>query len=441
MRVAIIGAGLTGLALAERLSDLGCRVAVYEASPQLGGLTTHHDYGSFVWDRFYHVILPSDRFLIGFLKRIGLGERLRWRQTRTGFYVDGRYHSMDDNVDFLKFPPLSLVSKMRLAFTILYCSRIDDWERLEQITVEDWLIKHCGRKTYEKLWKPLLLAKLGEEYRRVSAVFIWSYVKRMFSARDASASKEQLGYVSGSYKAVFDRLVELIERRGGRISPRTQVSRIDADGEGLRVSSDVGEETYDRVVFTGPTNVLRQVADPGLVEVGERGDVEYLGVVCGVLVTSKPVTPYYILNIADDECPFTGVIGMSTLVDTSETAGRHITYLPKYVLSTDPLLDESDDVLRESFMRGMERLFPDFRRADVEQLAINRARKVQPLQVLNFSKRVPTVETRHPAFFVLNTAQFVNNTLNNNEVIRRVEEFMERYGDRFASESRQAAYG
>jgi hypothetical protein len=35
------------------------------------------------------------------------------------------------------------------------------------------------------------------------------------------------------------------------------------------------------------------------------------------------------------------------------------------------------------------------------------------------------VRTRHKDFFVLNTSQFVNNTLNNNEVIRSVDEFLE----------------
>ncbi len=68
------------------------------------------------------------------------------------------------------------------------------------MTVEEFLVRYSGRATFEKMWKPLLLAKLGENYRRVSAVFIWTYVKRLFSARDAAAQKEPLGYVSGGYR-------------------------------------------------------------------------------------------------------------------------------------------------------------------------------------------------------------------------------------------------
>jgi hypothetical protein len=40
---------------------------------------------------------------------------------------------------------------------------------------------------------------------------------------------------------------------------------------------------------------------------------------------------------------------------------------------------------------------------------------------------VPQVRTKHPGLFVLNTSQFVNSTLNNNEVIGAVNRFYEDY--------------
>ena len=67
MKIGIIGGGPMGLALAYRLSRKGHAVTVFEREKQLGGLATYHDYGAFFWDRFYHVILPSDTPLISFL--------------------------------------------------------------------------------------------------------------------------------------------------------------------------------------------------------------------------------------------------------------------------------------------------------------------------------------------------------------------------------------
>jgi protoporphyrinogen oxidase len=151
-----------------------------------------------------------------------------------------------------------------------------------------------------------------------------------------------------------------------------------------------------------------------------------------VLVTRKPLMPYYVLNLADDRIPFTGVIGMSNVVATEETAGRHITYIPRYVLSTDPELKAPEAEIRESFLGGIRRLFPGFDHADIESLHVNRAVKVQPLQVLGYSKLVPQTTTRNPNFFVLNSAQFVNTTLNNNSVISAVNDFVARYEREFA---------
>ena len=434
MNISVIGGGMTGLVLAYRLSQQGHTVTVFEHSNQLGGLATYHDYGSFVWDKFYHVILPSDTSLINFIKEIGLGDKLRWRQTLTGFYVDKQLHSISNTVEFLRFPALGIIDKIRLALTLFYGSRIKNWRRLEKISVEDWLVKISGKSTYEKFWKPLLLAKLGESYKRVSAVFIWSYIKRLYLARDSSSYKEHLGYVMGGYKTVFDQVEKLIYSTGGDIRTGVAVERIAPDPKsGMWVEYKGKKEHFDKVIFTAPVDILQSVAADGLVKVASKGasptvrdrhTVEYLGVICMVLITRKPLVPYYVVNIADRRVPFTGIIGMSNLISLQESSGLHITFLPKYVLSDDPLLQQPKEELRKLFFGGLRLMFPNLEADDVVAAHINRAIKVQPLQVLNYSSLVPNIVTEHDDFFVLNTSQFVNDTLNNNTVIRHVDEFL-----------------
>ena len=164
-----------------------------------------------------------------------------------------------------------------------------------------------------------------------------------------------------------------------------------------------------------------------------QGDVEYLGVLCLALVTRRPFCPYYVLNIADERIPFTGIIGMSSLVDTAETAGLHLTYLPKYVLSDDAALRRPDAEVVAEFMAGFRRMFPDFPESEIAGVHLNRAVKVQPLQVIGYSGLVQPPRTRHPDFYVVNTAQFASNTLNNNEVIRSVNAFLEQFEPEFRS--------
>ncbi len=436
LRVGIIGAGIMGLSLAQRLSSKGAHVTLFERERQAGGLTTYHDYGHFWWDRFYHVILSSDRHLIGYLQEIGLGDRLRWSPARSGLYAKGSMYPVTSPWELLRFPLVGMIGKVRLARTILACNRIRDWRVLEAVSVEEWLIGLCGRRTYEAFWKPLLLAKLGEQYRRVSAVFIWSYITRLFSTRDTTAQRNQLGYVSGGYRTVIRRLEQLIEEAGGTIRLGTAIQGIEpAPGGGLSVRWNGRAEHFDKAIWTGPIESGSALAMQGLVSVGpSSGPVEYLGVLCPVLVTRRPVVPFYTLNLADPEIPFTGVIGMSSIVATDETAGLFLTYFPKYLSSDDPQLKLPDDKVRQQFFLGLRKLFPDLQETDIVALHINRAAKVQPLQVLHYSKKVPTVVTRHKDLFVLNTSQFVNSTLNNNAVIGAVNDFVQAHGQSFVGE-------
>lgn len=433
MKIGIIGGGWMGLVLAYRLSQKNHHIHLLERDTQLGGLATYEDYGDFYWDRFYHVILPTDNQLVSFIEEIGLGDKLRWKETFTGVYVDENFYSVSNSKEFLLFPPLNIFQKFRLGMTILIGSQIKDAKKMEKITVEEWLIKYSGKTTYEKFWKPLLKAKLGDSYRRVSAVFIWTYIKRLFEARgDSSAKKEQMGYLEGGYKTALDHLFHTLPEKGVDIKLETTVTSINPnENGGITIKYNGDAEHFDKVIFTGPVNVLEKVAHPSLMNVsGNTGSVEYLGVLCMIIATKKPLTPYYVLNIADERIPFTGVIGMTTLVDTAQTGGYHLTYLPKYIISDDPILRKPDDEIVNWFLEGLNILYPDLKEEDIVFTKINRAIKVQPLQVINYSQIFPKVETQHPDFFVLNTSQFTNDTLNNNSVTQHVNEFVEQYGDK-----------
>ena len=133
------------------------------------------------------------------------------------------------------------------------------------------------------------------------------------------------------------------------------------------------------------------------------------------------------LNIADKKIPFTGVIGMSSLVDLEETDGKYITYFPKYITATHDYWSMSDEALEKLFLQGVKELYPDFKSSEILSSHINKALKVQPLQVLNYSDIIPRIQTMHPDFYVLNTSQFVNDTLNNNSVVKHISGFMETF--------------
>lgn len=431
IKVGIIGGGLMGMALAYRISELNASVTVFERDSQLGGLSTHYNYGNFIWDKFYHVIVATDGSLINLITDIGLGESLNWSRSFTGYYVNKSFYSLNSPKEFLLFPLLNIWDKVRLVFTIFYGGRISNWKKLEKVTVKEWLIRMGGKKNFDKFWEPLLLAKLGENYKRVSAVFIWTYIRRLFKTREHPVEKDYMGYVTGGYKTVFDRLEQELTKNNSSVLLNTSVKSIrPLEGGGIEVQYDDKVEYFDKVIFTAPLNVLEQVTSPELCEIVKNDTaIEYLGVVCLALVTKTPLTPFYVLNMGDVNTPFTGVIGISSLVDPDQTAGDYITFFPKYIPSDHQYWNMTDEAIEEIFMAGVRDLYPEFNDEDLVSTHINRAFKVQPLQVLNYSNIIPKIKTKHPDFFVLNTSQFVKDSVNNNFVVTHVNSFMKQFAE------------
>lgn len=418
----IVGGGLLGLTIALRLAQRGFRVTVFEAANHVGGLADAWQLGDITWDRHYHVTLESDSHLRGILRELGLDEDLQWARTRTGFLVDGRLHSLSSVWDFLRFPPLGLIDKARLAWTIWQASRRRDWQTLEQLPVGEWLIRHSGRRTFERIWLPLLKAKLGDAWERTSAAFIWATIQRMYAARHSGQKHERFGYLPGGYSRTLAAFVARLESLGVVIKTSSRVAAVRPTDDGVLVEMANGDpEVFDRVVSTLPAPVTAHVAAELRVDERQRLlGIEYAGIVCASLVLKRPLAGYYVTNVTDPS-PFTGIIEMTALVDPSQFGGRTLVYLPKYVTSRDATFQRSDAEIEAEFVAALARLFPGFQAGDVLAFRVSRVRHVFALSTLGYSTRVPPIATSIPGFYVVNSAQIVNGTLNVNETVRLAE--------------------
>lgn len=415
---AIIGAGMLGMTLALRLANAGRAVTIFEAASDCGGLAAPWELGGVTWDRHYHVTLYSDGALRALLDELGLTTHLRWVTTRTGFYTNGSMYPFSGIADFLRFPPLSPLQKLRLGMAIARTSRIAEWRELESVTAVDWLTKQCGPKTVETIWLPLLRAKLGAYAEEASAAFIWAIIARMYGARRSGMKRELFGYVEGGYDRILDTFERHLEGAGVRIRTSTRVARVEPAGDGVAIAYGAGTERFDEAVVTLAAPLAAAIC-PAL-PAGERAALSaigYQGIVCASLLMQKPLSPYYITNITDRSIPFTAVIEMTALVDPSAFQGRSLVYLPKYAPAGDPVFRLDDVQLQEQFFGALERMHPAFSRRDVLAFRVSRVPCVFPLPSLNYSQRLPPQRTGMPGLYLAGSAHVVNGTLNVNESV------------------------
>jgi protoporphyrinogen oxidase len=417
-RCCIVGGGMLGLSLARKFAMQGMHVELLEGSGEAGGLASPWRIGDVVWDRFYHVITSSDTVLLELLNALGLECEVRWSSAQTGFYTDQRLYPFSTPLDFLRFPPLNLVDKFRLGTTILRAAKYDDPLALERITAVEWLTELSGPKVVERIWLPLLRAKLGVNAERVSAAFIWAIIVRMYGARQGRSKRELFGYVPGGYRRILNRLCEDLYELGVVLRVDTPVADVSPAGNGrVRVTSSRGAVDYDRVVVTLPAPNAAAVCS-GLLpfERNRLLDVEYQGVLCASVLLKRPLSPYYITNITD-RMPFTAIIEMDALVDPAFFNGYALVYLPRYMPSGDPAFDRDDESIRNEFIAALNRTHPDFGMNDVAAFRVARARYVLPISTLGYSDRIPPIATTVPNLYVVNSTQIVNGTLNVNQTL------------------------
>ena len=414
---------MLGMMLAHRLRAQGKTVTLIEASPSLGGLASAWRLGDVMWDRHYHVTLLSDTHTRKIIAELGLENEMHWVTTRTGCYSDGQLYSVSNAVEFLKFPPLQLVDKFRLAATILYAARTRNWQELERVSVSEWLTRWSGQRTFERFWLPLLRSKLGNSYRDTSAAFIWATIQRLYAARRTGLKREMFGYVSGGYARILDNFTSHLQEEGVTIRVGQPVTGIETVAGRSRVRFKDGKfETFDHVILTTAAPLAARLC-PSLSS-SERARLEkvrYLGIACASLLLRRPLGGFYVTNITDEGFPFTGIIEMTTLVSPSQFGGRHLVYLPRYLAPEDKFAALDDSEIRNQFIDGLTRMYPEFRESDVLTFRVSRVRFVMPIPCLGYSDLVLPFDTSVPGIHLVNSSQIQNGTLNVNETIALAE--------------------
>ena len=328
-------------------------------------------------------------------------------------------------MDYLRFPALGPIDKLRLAGTILYASRIEDGRPLERWPVAAWLIKLSGQRTFETIWRPLLKAKLGENYRQASAAFIWAIIRRLYAARRSGLKTELFGYVEGGYARVFEKFETALKQRGVRCLLNTPIVRIDGRDGQITVATASRDFTFDNVVVTVAAPIAARVCIALTSE--EKNSLQrilYQGIICVSVLLTRPLRGAYLTYIADDEIPFTAVIEMSSLVQGAQFGGKSLVYLPRYLTVDDPLFEASDHEIEELFLAGLMRMYPFLAPTDILAVKISRVRQVLAVATLDYSKRLPPVQTSVPGLFILNSAHIVNGTLNVNETIKLADDML-----------------
>jgi protoporphyrinogen oxidase len=419
----IVGGGLTGLATARNLLQQGMQVRVWERAETLGGLMGQSRLdalGDITADRYDHAIHANDRSILQLINELGLSDSLRMRPTRRGFYHDGRTFPMSGPIEFLTFPPLSRIDRVRLAYTLVMARQVRDWHELEHTPVIDWLTRLSGPDTVEKIWRPLLQARFDGRLEHMPATYMWAQLMRSRTSYDLG-TRDQMGYLEGGFAQLIEALADDIRHRGGEINCSSTVNEILVMQErAVGVLVDGRAHYSDGVVLTIQTPLARKLLPAQARTVAERwGRLnEYLGVVSLLLALRRPLSPYYTLTITDPQIPFTSVIETTNLIAPRYTGGYHLVYLPKYLLADSPYAAMDDAALQHRFLQHLFAMFPDLSDADIAIARVEREQYAEPLHPLGRTGDIPAITSDIAGLYLANSAQIYPQLRNGESVVQ-----------------------
>jgi protoporphyrinogen oxidase len=354
---------MLGAAAARALAADGGSVVLYESAPALGGLTSAWrlevpDGTSVTWDRFYHVIVGNDRRVLALVDELNVGPVV-WNSARAACYAGDRQYPASSGGELLALPFLGTMAKLRIALTVAWGALWSSPERFDRITAARWLRRWSGSEATERLWLPLLRAKLGRRAEEAAATFIWATIRRLVTARFQGGDSDRFGHVPGGYAVVLGALANRLQRDGVEVRTASQVHRVARTEHGLEVElGDGSVDRYDKVLVTTAAPITARLCpDLSSTERTRLNEVPYLGVICPSVLLRRPAAGAYISYVTDPK-PFTAVIEMTALVDPAELGGHHLVYLPRYTAPDDPAFDTTDDQLRPTGPAGPDPRLP-----------------------------------------------------------------------------------
>ncbi len=405
MNIAILGAGIGGLAAAYDLAKAGHHITLFEAEDYVGGLAAGFKEPHWDWsvERYYHHWFASDKHILDLIRELGWQDKVIFPRPYTVVYYKDRFYPFDSISAAILFPGLGFgFRKARFGLVTLFLRLTNNWRSLEQYTVEEWMRKWGGDQNYELMWEPLVVGKFGARYaKEVNMAWMWARLK---------ARTTRLGTFEGGFQAFADQFAERLKTMGVSLRLSTPVTSLSPSSEGgVITTTALGTQRFDQVLATTSPALLARLA-PQLPSQYLQGllDLKSMGAVVMVLTLSQQLSKegYYWYNLPKSAgYPYLAMVEHTNYLPPEHYGGDHIIYLGDYLESDHEHFDLSKEALLERFLPSLSRFNPAFKPDWVRKSWLWRTRYAQPVPLLNHSKNIPSIPTPIPGLYFASMSQ------------------------------------
>lgn len=397
MRVAIIGAGFTGLAAGYRLAKNGHIVSVIEKENYVGGLGAGFKHFvdnyplSWEWDleRYYHHWFTNDHDIFKLIEELGAAEKIQILSPKTSSLYNEKIYQIDSPAALLQFAPLPFTERLRTGLILgIFKYLLHNGTFLERWKAHEVLPKLMGSQAYHILWEPLMEGKFADYYTEINLAWFWARVYKR---------TPKLAYYEGGFQALAELIANSISNNDGAIFTNTTIDRIEQTDSSWTIHTDkMGPLNFDSVIVTTPPPVFMRLFPHLPAEyIHQYSGLTGIGAQTLILSLEKPffTDDTYWLNIHDPSWPFLVVAEHTNFIDRAHYGGNHIVYVGNYLAKEHSLMQLSKEELINTSLPYLTRINPDFSMHHIKQSWLWRVPYAQPIVGLDHSKKIPPLTT------------------------------------------------
>lgn len=396
-KIAIIGAGYTGLSAATKLIRSGFEVDIFESEKLAGGLASGEKQHGFDWgiELFYHHWFLNEVSIIKLAKAHNLTKLIKICSPNTSFYHNGEIIPFDQPHHVLMYPGLSIIDRFRLATKLATLKLTKNWQHYERYTAEEWLIENMGENVYEKMWKPMLIAKWSNYYDKVNMAWFWSriYVRT-----------KKLMYPKRGFQYFNNKIVESLKSSGVAFKFNTKINLIKklANGSIELLDNDNNKYTYSKILITSGPKIVKNLLNSSNSDFSKKlSEQKSMGAICALFILKKSFMkntywlniPAKTKNFINNKIPFLVCINHTSMISKKYYGGKTIVYCANYLSEDNSMLKLKDNEIINLYTEGLGQISTSFNKKNIAKVIISRTKYASPIFFKNHSEKVPNFKT------------------------------------------------
>lgn len=396
MRVAIIGAGFTGLTTAYQLSKQGHKVFVFEKEALPGGLAGGYKKKGWDWslEKHYHHFFTNDKSAFNLAREVN--QKILILKPKTSTLINDSIYQLDSPLSLLKFPLLTFLERLRMGFSLAFLRYNPFYKLFDKYHAEGFLPKIMGKKGFELTWQPLFLAKFGNFAKEVSLAWFWARIKKRTTS---------LAYPEGGFLEFAQKIKKIAEKNGVIFNFNLEVSEI---GENyLKVNGGDKKEKFDKIIVTIPSSVFLKITRSLSKDYQDRLKKLKSLAATNLLLRFKKTflsDNTYWLNICEKNSKLMAVVEHTNFIDKKYYNDETLVYVGRYVPNDHLYLKMSKEELLKEFHPYLLRLNKSYQK-NLIGTEFSKDFFAQPVITTNYLKKIPSFKTSLANVYLSNMDQ------------------------------------